>query len=455
MTTLTSVCPSTGEVLRTFEAHSDATVERILARAWKCAGYWREQAIGLRAALVRRVATELRRQRDPLARLVVREMGKPIAQARAEIEKCAWVCDYYAEQGPKFLAPESISTEANRSYIRFDPLGVILAIMPWNFPFWQVFRFAAGAVVAGNTVVLKHAANVSMCALEIQALWRRAGAQAGLFQVLLLENERVGRLIGDPRVAAVTLTGSERAGQAVAALAGQYVKKCVLELGGADAFIVLADADLERAATKAAEARTINSGQSCIAAKRILVEKAVAREFLSAFVRAMAALEVGDPFDEHTRVGPLARADLVSTLQRQVEESLRLGAKLELGGKPLDRPGFFYPPTILTRVRPGMPAFDEEVFGPVAPVTVVRDAEHAVQLANASRYGLGAAIWTRNRKGAEALAARLDVGVVHINDVVHSDPRLPFGGVKRSGYGRELGTYGIKEFTNIKSVVLR
>lgn len=451
----TSVCPSTGKVLRTFEPYSDARVERILAQARKYAGHWREQPIARRAQLVGRVGAELRRQRDALARLIVREMGKPIGQARAEIEKCAWVCEYYAEHGPRFLAPEEVSTEANRSYVRFDPLGVILAIMPWNFPFWQVFRFAAGAVVAGNTVVLKHAANVTLCALAIQALWRRAGAENGLFQVVLVENERVGRLISDPRVAAVTLTGSERAGQAVASLAGQHVKKCVLELGGADAFLVLADAAIDSAAKAAAEARTINSGQSCIAAKRIIVERAVYREFLPAFVAAMEACKVGDPFDADTRIGPLARADLVATLHRQVEESVRLGAKVELGGKPLDRPGFFYPPTVLTGVRPGMPAFDEEVFGPVAAVIVARDADHAVHLANASRYGLGAAIWSRNRKRAEALAARLDVGAVHINDVVHSDPRLPFGGVKHSGYGRELGVYGIREFTNIKSVVVR
>lgn len=308
--------------------------------------------------------------------------------------------------------------------------------------------------MAGNTVVLKHAANVSMAALSIERTWRRAGAPSGLFQAVLVETEEVPRLIADPRIAAVTLTGSEQAGRAVARLAGEHLKKCVLELGGSDAFIVLADADLDRAATAAAEARTINSGQSCIAAKRIIVERAAMSRFLPAFVSAMRGMKVGDPFAPDTRIGPLARADLVENLQRQVEESQRLGARVELGGQPLPGPGFFYPPTVLTRVRPGMPAFDEELFGPVAAVISARDAADAIRLANATRYGLGAALWTRNLRRAEELAAQLDVGAVHINDVVHSDPRLPFGGVKASGYGRELGSYGIKEFTNIKSVVV-
>ncbi|MCX8073685.1 MAG: NAD-dependent succinate-semialdehyde dehydrogenase [Candidatus Binatia bacterium] len=452
---LVSVNPTTGEVLRSFEPHSPAELERILARAHKAAGSWRTEPIRNRAALVGRVGAELRRQREQLARLVTQEMGKPITQARAEIEKCAWACEYYAEHGPRFLQPEVVSTEAHKSYVRFDPLGVVLAIMPWNFPFWQVFRFAAGAVVAGNVIVLKHAANVSLAALAIERLWRAGRAPAGVFQVILAGNERVGELIADPRVAAVTLTGSERAGQAVAAVAGQHIKKCVLELGGSDALIVLADADLERAAQAAAEARTINSGQSCIAAKRIIVERSIYRRFVPLFVRAMTEMKVGDPMDENTRVGPLARADLVETLHRQVEESLRLGAKLECGGKRLEGKGFFYAPTVLTGVRPGMPVFDEETFGPVAAVVVARDAAHAVQLANASRYGLGAAIWTRNRRRGEALAEQIDAGAVHVNDVVHSDPRLPFGGVKASGYGRELGIYGLREFTNIKSVVMR
>ncbi|GIV04213.1 MAG: succinate-semialdehyde dehydrogenase [Fimbriimonadales bacterium] len=452
---LVSVCPATGQVLRTFEPYSDAKIERILAGARRAAARWPEEPLRTRAALLRRVGAQLRSQRESLARLIVREMGKPIAQARSEIEKCAWACDYYAEKGPTLLAPEPVPTEAEHSYVRFDPLGVVLAIMPWNFPFWQVFRFAAAAVVAGNTIVLKHAANVSLCALAIERVWKKAGAPTGLFQTILAESQRVARLIADPRIAAVTLTGSERAGEAVAALAGEHLKKCVLELGGSDAFLVLADASIEEAARAAAEARTVNSGQSCIAAKRIIVERPVYRRFLPAFVRAMESLKVGDPMEPDTRVGPLARADLVETLQRQVDESVRRGAKVELGGRPLNRAGFFYPPTVLTQVRPGMPAFDEEVFGPVAAVIVARDAQDAVRLANASRYGLGAAIWTANRKRAEELAQRLEVGAVHINDVVHSDPRLPFGGVKHSGYGRELGTYGIKEFTNIKSVVVR
>ncbi len=451
---LVSVCPFTGETLRRFEPHSRAHVDRVLSRAHKRAAAWRQEPLRQRSQLLERVARELRQQRERLAREVTREMGKPLSQARAEIEKCAWVCEYYAQHGPQFLAPEEVRTEAHRSYVRFDPLGVVLAIMPWNFPYWQVFRFAAGAVMAGNTVVLKHAANVSMAALSIERTWRRAGAPSGLFQAVLVETEEVPRLIADPRIAAVTLTGSEQAGRAVARLAGEHLKKCVLELGGSDAFIVLADADLDRAATAAAEARTINSGQSCIAAKRIIVERSAVPRFLPAFVSAMRGMKVGDPFAPDTRIGPLARADLVENLHRQVEESQRLGARVELGGQPLPGPGFFYPPTVLTRVRPGMPAFDEELFGPVAAVISARDAADAIRLANATRYGLGAALWTRNLRRAEELAGQLDVGAVHINDVVHSDPRLPFGGVKASGYGRELGSYGIKEFTNIKSVVV-
>jgi len=380
------------------------------------------------------------------------EMGKPLAQGEAEAEKCAWACDYYAEHAEQFLSPVSRPTDAARSYVRFDALGPVLAIMPWNFPFWQVVRFAAPALVAGNAGILKHAPTVSRCALEIEQLFREAGFPDGLFRAVLLPNEAVAPVIADPRIRAVTLTGSDRAGSQVAQQAGRHLKKTVLELGGSDPFIVLADANLEQAARTAAEARLLNSGQSCIAAKRFIVVEPVFERFLERFVAAVAARRLGDPLAAGTDVGPQARADLRANLQRQVEESVRRGAKLVLGGSVPEGPGFFYPPSVLTAVENGMPAFDEEVFGPVAAVIRVRDDADAVRVANASPYGLGAAVWTEDRERGERLAAELEVGSVFVNGLVKSDPRLPFGGVKRSGYGRELSEFGLREFVNVKSV---
>jgi succinate-semialdehyde dehydrogenase/glutarate-semialdehyde dehydrogenase len=447
-----AVDPATEEVIATYEPFSPAQVEAALEAAAQAFARWRRTPVAERAAAVRALAGVLRARRDEWALLITREMGKPIVEAEAEIEKCAWNCEYFAEHGPGFLTDLPVPTEARESYVAFDPLGVVLAIMPWNFPFWQVFRFLAPALVAGNTAVLKHAANVPGCALAIEEAVRQAGLPDGVLRTLLISTAEVEPVIADRRIAAVTLTGSSVAGEAVAAAAGKRIKKQVLELGGSDPFIVLADADLDAAARTAARARNQNSGQSCIAAKRFLVEEPVAEAFLERFVAAVTALRVGDPRDRATNVGPLARADLRESLARQVEASRARGARLVVGGAPLPGRGFFYQPTILDGVSPEMPAFCEETFGPVAAVIRVRDAEEAIALANASDYGLGATLWTQNLARARQLVRQIEAGVVFVNGMVASDPRLPFGGIKRSGYGRELGVFGIREFTNIKTV---
>ena len=452
---LQSVNPVTGAVLESFEETSPGELDRIIERADAASRDWRRVPVAGRAERLRAAARILRERKDAYARTMALEMGKPLAQGTAEAEKCAWACDYYAEQAAAMLADEPRETDAARSYVRFDAIGPVLAIMPWNFPFWQVFRFAAPALAAGNAGILKHAPNVSRCALEIEQLLREAGFPDGLFRAVLLPNEAVAPVIADPRICAVTLTGSDRAGSQVAQQAGRHLKKSVLELGGSDPFIVLADANLDEAARTAAEARLLNSGQSCIAAKRFIVVEPVFDRFLERFVAAVAARRLGDPLAPGTEVGPQARADLRANLQRQVEESVRRGAKLVLGGSVPEGPGFFYPPSVLTAVENGMPAFDEEVFGPVAAVIRVRDDADAVRVANASPYGLGAAVWTEDRERGERLAAELEVGSVFVNGLVKSDPRLPFGGVKRSGYGRELSEFGLREFVNVKSVWVR
>jgi succinate-semialdehyde dehydrogenase/glutarate-semialdehyde dehydrogenase len=447
-----SINPWSGEALETFEETSGPDLERMLTAASGAFHEWREVPFAQRASRMRKAASILRARKHEYGRTMAVEMGKPIVQGEAEVEKCATTCEYYADHAEAFLAEQPREADASRSYVRFDPLGVVLAVMPWNFPFWQVFRFAAPALMAGNAAVLKHASNVPRCALQIADVFRDAGFPPGLFSTALIGARAVSGLIADPRVVAVTLTGSDRTGSLVAEQAGRALKKTVLELGGSDPFIVLADADVVAAARTAADARLVNSGQSCIAAKRFIVVESVAREFLERFTEELRARRVGDPLDRDTEVGPQARVDLRDALHAQVAESIKRGAELVLGGVVPSGRGALYPPTLLAAVDAGMPAFDEETFGPVAAVIRAKDETEALRLANDSAFGLGASLWTRDRSLAERMAARIEAGAVFVNGMVKSDPRMPFGGIKRSGYGRELSEYGIREFVNIKSV---
>ena len=447
-----STNPATGEVLETFAETAPAELDRILERAEAAFHDWRKRPFAERARRMREAARILRDGKAKYGRTMALEMGKPIKQGEAEAEKCAWVCDYYAEHAEAFLAEQARQTDASRSFVRFDPVGPVLAVMPWNFPFWQVFRFAAPALMAGNAGVLKHASNVPRCALQIEEVFREAGFPEALFRTVLVGPAAVAGIIADPRVKAVTLTGSDTAGSKVAEQAGRHLKKTVLELGGSDPFVVFEDADLAKAAKTAADARLVNSGQSCIAAKRFIVVEPVADRFLELFTAEMRSRKMGDPLNEETAVGPQAREDLRDALHAQVEASVQRGARVLLGGRVPEGRGAFYPPTVLGAVGRGMPAFDEETFGPVAAVIRAKDEPDAVRLANASPFGLGASVWTADRARAERLAQELEVGAVFVNGLVKSDPRLPFGGVKRSGYGRELSEYGIREFVNIKSV---
>ncbi|GAB2968596.1 NAD-dependent succinate-semialdehyde dehydrogenase [Hymenobacter coalescens] len=444
--------PYTGRVWRRFRAFSWAQTERILAQSHRAAARWRTTSFEERARLMRRAAQLLRERQHELARLMALEMGKPVPDGRAEAQKCALCCDYYAAHAEEFLSDEEIKTEARRSFISHEPLGVVLAVMPWNFPFWQVVRFAAPALMAGNVGLLKHASNVPQCALALEKIFHDAGFPPAAFRTLLIGSDLVGRLIEDDRVRAVTLTGSEPAGAQVAATAGAQIKKTVLELGGSDAFIVLADADLALAAKTAAQARMINAGQSCIAAKRFIVEKPVVKEFISQLKTHLLAMRTGDPLREDTQYGPLARPDLADELTEQVEDSVRQGAKVELFGGQ-SKPGTaLFRPVILSNVKPGQRAYAEELFGPVALVLEAKDARDAVRLANDSRFGLGASIWTADVERGEELARQVEAGAVFINALVKSSPEMPFGGVKKSGYGRELSYLGIREFVNQKSV---
>ena len=447
--------PATGQVLREIPEHDADEVERRLARAVAAFADWRRVPPGERAARLRAAGAVLRRERDALARLMTEEMGKPIAQAEAEVEKCASACDHFAAHGPADLESLTIATDATESFVRFDPLGPVLAVMPWNFPLWQVFRAAVPALLAGNVVLLKHASNVPGSALAAERVFADAGCPPGVFTTLLIGASAAEALVAHPAIAALTLTGSEAAGIALAARAGAALKKCVLELGGSDAFVVLADADPAHVAAQAVAARTINNGESCIAAKRFIVEEPIAERFEWLFAQRMARLRVGDPMDRATELGPLARADLVDALERQVQESVARGARIVTGGSRLARPGSFYAPTVLAHVTPGMPAFDEETFGPVAAVTRARDARHALELANQSRFGLGASVWTSDPARGRELARDLDAGSVFVNGMVRSDARLPFGGIKHSGHGRELSTFGLREFVNVKTVWVR
>jgi len=452
MAVFQSINPATEEVLGEWQEHSEEAIDAALDEAVAAFERWRRLKAEERAEHVRAAGAGLRRQKASLAALITAEMGKPIVEAEAEVEKCAWCCDYFAAEGPGFLRDLNVPTNATQSYVAFDPLGPVLAVMPWNFPFWQVFRFAAPALVAGNTAVLKHAANVPQCALAIERVFQESGLPRGVFRTLLVSSPRVGRLIDDDRVRAVTLTGSDVAGSKVAEAAGRALKKTVLELGGSDPFIVLADADLDQAVSTAVNARYQNTGQSCIAAKRFIVDERVADGFLQRFVRAVEGLSVGDPALRETKVGPLARDDLRASLEQQVKASVAAGAALVAGGHRPERRGYFYAPAVLDGVRPGMPAFDEETFGPAAAVVRARGAEEAIALANRSRFGLGSALWTEDVDGARRLAREIEAGSVFINGMVASDPRLPFGGVKRSGYGRELSWFGLQEFVNVKTV---
>jgi succinate-semialdehyde dehydrogenase/glutarate-semialdehyde dehydrogenase len=447
-----SINPTTGQTTGTYEELDDTTLEARLEAAERTFEEWRRVAFDERATLMAAAARVLDQDARSLGRLMTREMGKPLAAAIAETRKCAWVCRYYAENAERFLADEDVETDASRSWVAFQPIGPVLAVMPWNFPFWQVFRFAAPALMAGNVGLLKHASNVPACGLAIEDVFRRAGFPDGAFQTLMIGSGRVESVIADRRIRAVTLTGSESAGAAVAAAAGKRIKKTVLELGGSDPFVVMPSADFDRAVETAVQARTINNGQSCIAAKRFIVHEEIADRFESAFVERMRALRMGDPMEEDTDIGPLATESIRADLHEQVRTSVDAGARLVLGGEIPDGDGWFYPPTVLADIPDGCPAADDELFGPVASIFRVPDLDGAIERANATSFGLGSAAWTNDEDEQRRFIRDLDAGSVFINGMVASDPRLPFGGVGRSGYGRELSRYGILEFVNIRTI---
>jgi succinate-semialdehyde dehydrogenase/glutarate-semialdehyde dehydrogenase len=449
---IASINPATSERLKEFSAFTELEIEKRLQQAERAFAHHRREPFPKRALLLMAAASLLEQEKKNFARTITLEMGKLFGAALEEVEKCARGCRFYAENAERFLEDEPALTAAARSYVHYEPLGPVLAVMPWNFPFWQVFRFAAPALMAGNVGLLKHAANVPQCALAIEEIFCRSGFDEGVFQTLLIESKQVEKVIVDPRVKAVTLTGSERAGSAVASSAAREIKKAVLELGGSDAFIVMPSADFESALSTAVKARTINSGQSCIAAKRFFIADQVYDNFVRQFVEKMRALRIGDPFDETTEIGPLATEQILNGVHKQVQKSIAMGAKLLTGGNRIHGPGLFYEPTVLVDVPKESPAYREEVFGPVASIFRVRDAAEAIETANESLFGLGASAWTNERDEQELFASELESGMVFINAMVASDPRLPFGGAKRSGFGRELGAHGIREFTNIKTI---
>jgi succinate-semialdehyde dehydrogenase/glutarate-semialdehyde dehydrogenase len=449
---IATINPATGQVLKTFEALSEAEIEAKLRLAAEAFSKHRRVPFAERARMMVKAAEILDAEKETHGRMMTLEMGKPVRAAIEEAAKCALVCRYYAENAERFLADEKVETAATNSFIRYQPLGPILAVMPWNFPFWQVFRFAAPALMAGNVGLLKHASNVPQSALAIESIFRRAGFPEGVFQTLLIGSRQVEGILNDSRVVAATLTGSEEAGIQVGAAAAKKIKKVVLELGGSDPFIVMPSANLDEAVAAAVKARVQNNGQSCIAAKRFIVAEPIADAFERKFVSRMEALKIGDPLDESTELGPLSTADGVSSLDADVQKTIRAGARVLTGGKKLDRPGNYYAPTVLTDIPKDSPAYREELFGPVASLFRAKDLNDAIRIANDTRFGLGASAWTNDAKERETLINEIEAGMVFINRMVASDPRLPFGGVKSSGYGRELGVDGIREFTNIKTV---
>ncbi|HEX3376523.1 MAG TPA: NAD-dependent succinate-semialdehyde dehydrogenase [Candidatus Acidoferrales bacterium] len=449
---IATINPATGQTVKTFEELTNAQVDAKIQRAVDAFPKFRKLTFADRGKMMLRAAELLESEKNTLAKLMTLEMGKTLRSAVDEAVKCAWVCRYYAENAEKFLADEVVETPASRSFIRYQPMGAVLVIMPWNYPFWQAFRFIAPGLMAGNVGLLKHASNVPQCAMKIEELLLSAGVPDGVFQTLLIGSGAVDRVLADPRIAAATLTGSEGAGVKVGAGAAQRIKKVVLELGGSDPYIVMPSANLDEAIATGVKARVANNGQSCIAAKRFIVHEQIADKFQEAFVAQMKALKVGDPFDEKTDVGPLANAEAVKSLDADVQSTIKAGAKVLTGGKPIDGPGSFYMPTVLTDIPKNSPAYAEELFGPVASIFRVKNIDEAIRVANDSRFGLGASAWTNDKAEQEKFMNELEAGMVFINQMVFSDPRVPFGGVKRSGVGRELSTYGIREFTNVKTV---
>ncbi len=449
-----SVNPYTEEVIGEYETMPPDAVDREITKSRSAFRAWGTLRVSERSGMIKKLGARLRVEKQKYAESMTREMGKPVRESLAEIEKCAWLCDYYAENGGRFLAPEEVETEAKKSYVMFPPLGIVLAVMPWNFPFWQAFRFGIPAITAGNVVLLKHASNVPLCALAIEEAFTKAGFPENVFRTLLISAADSLRLIDDDRIGAVSLTGSNKAGEQVGAAAGRRTKKLVLELGGSDPFIVLDDADIEKAGRTAVTARMINTGQSCIAAKRFIVMKSVAAEFRKVFLERLGRLKMGDPMDPETDIGPLAKREILDSLNEQLRDAGEKGAEISRTDHTFSK-GLFFSPAVIFNPKPGMKVLQEEVFGPVATVLVVEDEDEAVSEANNTDYGLGASIWSRDTERAERLAQRIDAGCIAINDMVKSDPRLPFGGVKKSGIGRELSQYGLKEFVNIKSVVIK
>jgi succinate-semialdehyde dehydrogenase / glutarate-semialdehyde dehydrogenase len=447
-----SINPATEEVRKEYPEHSSSEVNEIIEKVQNEWYFWKETSFKYRAELFKKAADVLRTKKDFFARLMTVEMGKILTESLSEIEKCAKACEYFANESEILIRDQVLPSDASRSLVTFQPLGVILAVMPWNFPFWQVFRFAAPAMMAGNAAVLKHASNVPGCAMAIESIFREAGFPEDIFRTLMIPSANVAPVIAHPYIMAVTLTGSESAGIQVAGSAGRNLKKTVLELGGSDAFVILEDADMDKAVKTALTARMINQGQSCIAAKRFIVVETRVKEFEEKIKIALESLVIGDPLEKTTQVGPMARKDLVDEIDAQVRESIRMGARLLLGGRRPEQTGFYYLPTLLTDVKKGFPVYDQETFGPVVAIISVKDEEEAIRVANDSVFGLGGSVWTNDLKKGEAVARKINAGAVFVNGLTKSDPRLPFGGIKRSGYGRELSEYGIKEFVNIKTI---